>query len=229
MIESLIICFTADKRAVKLKPSSSLAGPCGLLTTMSLMHHTSPRNHQGRITVAALSVVTLLLAACAGGPTTTMPYKPNLSVPANLQTTANETLHSVVFARGVQIYSCNAAANGTAAWAFVAPDADLFADAKATAVIGKHGAGPFWQALDGSKVVGQVKARADAPVVGAIPWLLLSTTADNTAGAYQRLTSIQRLNTVGGVAPSTGCGGSDLGKRVSVPYTADYTLWLRKP
>jgi Protein of unknown function (DUF3455) len=228
MIESLIICFTADKRAVKLKASSSLAGPCGLVTTMSLMHHTSPRNHQGGIKVAALAVVTLSLAACAGGPTTTMSYKPNLTVPANLQTTANETLHRVVWARGVQIYSCNAAANGAAAWAFVAPDADLFADAKGTTVIGKHGAGPFWQALDGSKVVGQVKARADAPVVGAIPWLLLSTTADTTAGAYQKLTSIQRLNTVGGVAPSTGCGTSDLGKRVSVPYTADYALWVRK-
>ncbi len=48
-------------------------------------------------------------------------------------------------------------------------------------------------------------------------------------GAYQKVTSIQRLNTVGGVAPASGCGTSDLGKRTSVPYTADYALWVRKP
>jgi hypothetical protein len=36
-------------------------------------------------------------------------------------------------------------------------------------------------------------------------------------------TYIQRLNTIGGIAPSTGCTqATDVGKRAFVPYTADY-------
>ena len=59
-------------------------------------------------------------------------------------------------ARGVQIYECRAGA-----WAFVAPEAELFdADGRSA---GSHGAGPFWQARDGSRIVGAVKRRAEAP------------------------------------------------------------------
>jgi hypothetical protein len=196
---------------------------------MSIAQRTRSSNLKAGLTTATVATATLLLAACVSAPSSnSMTYKPNLVVPAAMQASANEVLHSVVFARGVQIYSCNASANGAWAWVFVAPEAELFADAAATAVVGKHGAGPFWQALDSSKVIGQVKARSDAPVVGAIPWLLLSTTADSTAGVYQKVTSIQRLNTVGGVAPAAGCGAGDAGKRVGVPYTADYALWMQK-
>ena len=39
-------------------------------------------------------------------------------------------------------------------------------------------------------------------------------------------TFIQRLNTSGGVAPSTGCASStDVGKQAFVPYTADYFFY----
>lgn len=74
---------------------------------------------------------------------------------------------------------------------------------------GTHGAGPFWQALDGSKVNGSVKARADAPAgtgsAGAIPWLLLATESTGGRGKLAPVTHIQRINTAGGLAPSNGC------------------------
>jgi hypothetical protein len=39
-------------------------------------------------------------------------------------------------------------------------------------------------------------------------------------------TFIQRLNTVGGLAPSTGCENSqDLGAKAFIPYTADYFFY----
>ena len=39
-------------------------------------------------------------------------------------------------------------------------------------------------------------------------------------------TFIHRLNTSGGVAPSTGCTiPTDVGKRAFVPYTADYFFY----
>ena len=41
-----------------------------------------------------------------------------------------------------------------------------------------------------------------------------------------KTTFIQRLNTSGGVAPSTGCASSaDVGKQAFVPYTADYFFY----
>ena len=39
-------------------------------------------------------------------------------------------------------------------------------------------------------------------------------------------TFIQRLNTAGGIAPSTGCVESrDVGKKALVPYEADYFFY----
>jgi len=38
-------------------------------------------------------------------------------------------------------------------------------------------------------------------------------------------TFIHRLNTSGGVAPSTGCTASDVGKKAFVPDTADYFFY----
>ena len=71
--------------------------------------------------------------------------------------------------------------------------------------IGRHYAGPHWEALDGSKIAGTVKERADAPLADAIPWLLLTAKSVGPEGSFSKVTSIQRVNTVGGVAPTTGC------------------------
>ena len=51
----------------------------------------------------------------------------------------------------------------------MAPEAELFdGDGKR---VGHHFASPRWEADDGSRIVGSVKARADAPQRGAIAWL----------------------------------------------------------
>jgi hypothetical protein len=67
---------------------------------------------------------------------------------------------------------------------------------------------------------------------GAIPWLLLKVVgADPGPTGGKRLTRttfIQRLNTMGGVAPapSTRCTQSiDVGNKALVPYTADYIFY----
>ena len=59
-------------------------------------------------------------------------------------------------------------------------------------------AGPTWEASDGSKVVGVVKAKVDAPDPRSIPWLLLETHGTGKAGMFAKVTSIQRVATVGG-------------------------------
>jgi hypothetical protein len=124
----------------------------------------------------------------------------------------------------VQVYQCRAQPNAAgAAWAFVAPEAELL-DARG-AVTGKHYAGPIWEAADGSKVVGTVTARADAPQAGAIPWLLLSTRSVGGPGRFADVTSVQRIHTAGGQAPAKTCDPSTLGATERVPYTADYLLF----
>ena len=125
----------------------------------------------------------------------------------------------------MQIYECRAKAGSAAGaeWAFVAPDAQLFDAAGRPS--GKHYAGPHWEDGDGSKVVASVKARADAPTADAIPWLLLTARSVGGDGRLAKVTSIQRINTVGGVAPVGGCDASTLGRSARVPYSADYVLF----
>ena len=168
--------------------------------------------------LALLSVAAVLSAACGST---------ELVLPDTLRPAVTEALSTTVGARGVQIYECRARKEGGSyEWAFVAPDAVLL-DARGRA-IGHHGAGPYWQAADGSRVVGTVKARADASAAGAIPWLLLSTKSSGPTGAFSNVTSIQRVNTVGGVAPATPCTAQFAGTPARVPYTADNRLFTAR-
>ena len=144
-------------------------------------------------------------------------------VPEKLKPGANETLAMISPAKGVQIYECRASKDraGVYEWAFVAPEAELF-DAGGTKKIGKHYAGPHWEAADGSRIVGAVKEHADAPAEGSIPWLLLAAKSVGPEGSFSKVTSVQRLHTVGGVAPSGGCFEAQAGRQLRIGYTADY-------
>lgn len=168
--------------------------------------------------------VPAVMAACAAS----RPTPPVVAIPASLAAPAGETLLRTLDANGVQIYECRAKAGDPAAteWAFVAPEAQLF-DGNGLRV-GKHYAGPTWESDDGSKVVGAVMAKADAPEAGAIPWLLLATHSTGGGGAFAGVTSVQRVATSGGVAPSTGCTAATLGQKASVPYKAQYTQYVKK-
>jgi hypothetical protein len=179
-----------------------------------------------RLSALASLPALALLVACASSPTAVV-------VPASLAAPAGERKAFEHFARGVQIYRCTAgtAAGAMPSWAFVAPQAELFANAASNTVLGTHGDGPFWQGTDGSRVQGQVKARADAPASsagGAIPWLLLATAPNAVPGLMAPVSSIQRVSTVAGVVPAQGCtGAADLGKEARVPYTAVYVYFVK--
>ncbi len=67
---------------------------------------------------------------------------------------------------------------------------------------------------------------------GAIAWLKVTVTGteDGPTGGdtLSKTTFVQRLNTSGGVAPSTGCSSpSNVGNQAFVPYTADYFFYTR--
>ena len=120
------------------------------------------------------------------------------------------------FGIGVQIYRWD----GTT-WQFVAPSATLYADAGGKGVVATHFGGPTWVSKSGGSVVGTVADRC-TPDAASIPWLSLSAKADGP-GVFEKVKLIQRLNTVGGNAPSTP--GSVVDQEVKVPYTADYLFY----
>jgi hypothetical protein len=157
--------------------------------------------------------ISILWCVLAAGCASTAP------VPENLKPGGNESLALIVPAKGVQIYECRAGK-----WVFVAPEAELLD--RAGRNIGSHYAGPHWESADGSKIVGAVKQRADAPGAGNIPWLLLGTKSVGSEGAFSKVTSIQRVATVGGVAPAGAC--SQPGTQARIAYTADYYFFTSK-
>ncbi len=148
------------------------------------------------------------------------------NVPANLTPSPSSVMIFDLDASGFQIYACEPDPNDASAyaWAFKGPEADLFNSQGAQ--VGIHFGGPTWQAADGSAVVGAVLERADSPDVGAIPWLLLDAQEHTGTGLFSTVTHIQRLDTVGGVAPAEGCDGEHEGDEARVPYKATYAFFF---
>jgi hypothetical protein len=122
-------------------------------------------------------------------------------------------------ADGVQIYTCDAKEGGFV-WSFNAPEANLF-DQQGRQ-IGTHFAGPTWKIDDGSALVGEVVARADAAEPGAIQWLLLRAKSHEGSGILSGAAYIRRIETKGGLAPKTGCDASHLSAQARMRYSASY-------
>jgi Protein of unknown function (DUF3455) len=127
------------------------------------------------------------------------------------------TLH----AEGAQVYECKPGNDGKLAWAFREPIATLLLDGK---TVGRHYAGPNWEHVDGSAVTAKAVANAPGQSAGDIPWLKLEVTGHRGSGTLAGVTTVQRINTRGGVH----AGACDqAGALHSAPYAADY-VFLRK-
>lgn len=135
----------------------------------------------------------------------------------NLQVPAGNSVFFRTYALGVQIYRWNGAV-----WEFVAPVANLYADAGFNGKVGTHYAGPVWESNSGSKVLGSVLSRCTADTA-AIPWLLLEASPAEEFGIFRKVTYIQRVSTVGGLPPASA--GSVIGEEAMVPYTAEYYFY----
>ena len=152
--------------------------------------------------------------------TITLPHAANAQMPAAIAA-SGETAVATWHAEGAQVYECKAGADGKLAWAFREPIATLLHDGK---TIGRHYAGPNWEHMDGSAVVAKVAGNAPAPGAKDIPWLKLEVTASRGSGALSGVTTVQRINTVGG-RHEGAC--EKAGTFHSAPYAADY-VFLKK-
>jgi hypothetical protein len=131
------------------------------------------------------------------------------------------TVVLAVHAEGAQVYECNAGADGKPGWAFREPIATLLADGK---TVGRHSAGPNWEHSDGSAVVGKAVGNAPGATANDIPWLKLEVISQRGSGILSGVTTVQRINTVGGKLEGP-CDKAGTFK--SAPYSADY-VFLRK-
>src|SRR6478672_5571355 len=166
---------------------------------------------------SSLITIALCLAGLAPGAGRILAQdnrEPDLSTNcASLEAGETNKVAMRVYAVGVQIYRWN----GTA-WAFVAPAAVLYANEDHDGEVGTHYAGPTWESNSGSKVVGSRFAGC-TPDTNSIPWLLLKAVSTSGPGILDRVTWIQRVNTVGGLAPTAP--GTSVGQEAQVPYTAE--------
>lgn len=163
------------------------------------------------------------IAGCGFLATTTFPHT---SIPSEIAVGSGERLEMIASARGVQIYRCDPKkdAAGQFEWVFQAPEANLVDDRGTKA--GRHYAGPTWEALDGSKVVGTVQARKDAPDRRSIPWLRLAARSTGGPGVLSNVRTVLRVSTSGGVPSVSSCRSDEQGRINRVDYRADYYFYV---
>jgi hypothetical protein len=131
-----------------------------------------------------------------------------------------ETVVLQVHAEGAQIYECAADADSKLVWHFREPIATLIHDGK---TVGRHYAGPTWE-IDGSAVVGKVTGHAPGTNAKDVPWLKLDVSEQRGKGPLTGITTVQRINTIGGNMEGACEKAGDLR---SEPYVADY-VFLKK-
>src|SRR5262249_38267023 len=134
---------------------------------------------------------------------------------------SGETVVLTVHAVGMQYYDCKPGADGKLVWTFNSPQATL---TTADKVAGYHGAGPTWELMDGSGITGKAVANSPGTNPNDIPWLKLEVTSHKGTGQLSDVTTVQRINTVGGVLKGS-CDREKAG--LGMPYAADY-VFLRK-
>lgn len=163
------------------------------------------------------------------------------AVPANLEAPAGSSPYLIAHAEGTQNYICLLSQSGFA-WTFLGPQATLFDGGNRQVMTHYLSANPVesgaaratWQhSSDSSAVWAAAIANSSDPAfvaAGSIPWLLLRVVGDQAGpaagAALGGTTYIQRVNTLGGLAPAAGCkSAQDVGKKALVAYTTDYVFY----
>ena len=162
-------------------------------------------------------------------------------VPAGLEVEAPNEAFLLGRGVGTQNYVCQPADSlGRVAWTLFTPVATLFSDQQEQLTTHFFSPNPeegvivraAWQDSRDTSIVWArvITSVPDPNASGAIAWLKLQAAGAQegpTGGdTLSRTTFIQRVNTVGGSAPATGCEiPTDVGRKVFVPYAADYFFY----
>ena len=157
--------------------------------------------------------MSLALAGCSARHALTPP-----GAPPALRVAKNEVLTVEAFASGVQVYECGPSGE----WRAKSTEAELV-DREGRKV-GTLAAGPTWEARDGGKVTGALKAREPGRTRADLDWALFAADSAPRGGLLGRTSSIQRMDTVGGAPPAVECVR---GREARAPYRATYYFYRR--
>jgi hypothetical protein len=172
-----------------------------------------------RIVLALIALLTLSVTSAVAFDNDNGPELPDMCSSIKVEEGNKLAFHA--YAKGVQIYKWNLV---TQTWGLVAPQAGLFAEEGYHGEIGTHYVGPKWESKSGSLVeAGRVPGTGCTPDPTAIAWILLKQIRTQGSGIFAKVTFIQRVNTVGGLAPSTP--GEFDGQIKESPYTAEYYFY----
>jgi hypothetical protein len=130
-------------------------------------------------------------------------------------------------ARGTNLFQCKARVEdpNTHAWYFVAPEAILY---EGTRPAGTHRAvGQFESDSDRTSVFGMLRATQHGGADN-LPWAAMRAAPTGDSGMFGGVTTIQRVNTAGGVAPAEGCTAANAGNETRVNFSADYYFYKRR-
>jgi hypothetical protein len=206
---------------------------------MELVKNTITTRNLHRL-IAASAIAMALQYSTAMGQTGLADLGRAPRVPPNIEVPAGNRVFLKGYAVGTQNYICM-----PSGWTFLGPQATLFVtlpwiNGEIRQQIATHflstnpleGGTPraTWQnSLDTSAVWAKAISSSTDPnfvAQGAIPWLLLEVVGAQrgpTGGSLlSQTTFIQRVNTSGGIMPTTSC---TVGSTAFVPYTADYFFW----
>lgn len=146
-------------------------------------------------------------------------------LPAAVQVPAGNKVALETVGVGMITYQCNAKKDmaDQFEWVFAGPDAKL--NDRSGKQIGKYFGPPAtWESMDGSKLTGAQVAVAPNGS-GNIPSQLVKANAAMGSGTMTGVTYIQRVATVGGVAPASACNATVAGTKQVVQYQADYIFY----
>lgn len=152
---------------------------------------------------------------------------PPTGIAAGITVSADEAADFMLRAEGVHVFECKPLTTNANrfAWSFTAPDVTLYDAGRAVA---RHAADNQFEAIaDRSTVSAAIRARQDGGA-NNLPWLLMRAQSTPDAGLFAGVTSVQRVNTAGGVAPDSGCDGNNVGKEARSAFRADYYFYKRR-
>ena len=184
----------------------------------------------------ALDLLRLLAVVSSLSPFTASLLAQSTAVPPVIEVPPGNEEYLRAAATGTQNYICM-----PSGWTFIGPQATLMVKiANMRQQVATHflslnpdeagTARATWQSsLDASSDWAKaIASSSDFAAAGAIPWLLLQVVgAEKGPGGgsgISETTYIQRVNTTGGMAPTTSCS---VEMRAFVPYTAEYVFYRK--
>jgi hypothetical protein len=201
------------------------------------------RNDTGRRALCA--AVTLVAAACAGprpapvapaapgaapetaaaatappAPPPEVPTRPSLGLFSQIRAPTEVEPAFELAGTGVQIFRCEPDKDGYR-WVFRLPEAEL-RDARGQ-VVAHHGANYSFEHVDGSRLLGTIVGYDSAPSDDAVRWLLLRTQSFGQ-GELEKVSYVQRVDTVGGLPPAQ-CSAEQANQILRVPFSAKFVFY----